>query len=116
MIEWVIAAAVGAVLATCLIAFWDTIKEWLNTVAADAVERALGYGARERMHKAIAFVDRIVNNIRNQAVIYTKKFENDLYFDKTTIIAECSIRDIEKDVLSEINKKGRLVQEFEYKQ
>ena len=115
MIEWVIAAAVGAVLATCLIAFWDTIKELLNTVAADAVERALGYGARHRMHKAVAFVDRVVQRIRNQAVIYTKKYNNSLYFDKTTVVAECSVMDIEEDVLKEINKRGKLVQEFNYK-
>lgn len=116
MIEWIIAAAIGALLTGCLIAFWDSIKEWLNTVAADAVERVLGYGARYRMQKAVAFVDRVVQRIRNRAVIYTKKYNNSLYFDKTTVIAECSVKDIEQDVLDEINKNGQLIQEFDYRQ
>ena len=70
-IGWVVATAVigGALLIT----FWNNIKNWLNNTAANAVERVLGYGARERMHRAVATIDKAMNKIRNRTVIYTKK-------------------------------------------
>lgn len=95
--------------------FWEGLAKWLNHVAADAVEKALGYGARQRMHRAIAVIDRLVNKIRNTATVYTKKNNYDTHFDKTTIVSECDDYEIGEDVLEEIRKKNKIVQEFEYR-
>lgn len=62
----------GAVIVGALARFWDDIKNWLNTVAADAVEAHLGYSARNNMQKAVAIVDRILNVVKNKSIIYTK--------------------------------------------
>ncbi len=105
----------GVVVGAALVTFWDDIKHWLDTVAADWVEKQFGYGARNRMHKAVAMVDRVMQKIRNRAIIYTKRYANDLYFDKTTITCETGIENIEEDVRREIAKQGMLVQEFEYR-
>ena len=112
VIGWFIA---GAVATACLVTFWDEVKNWLNQVAADAVERVLGYGARERMHRAIAVMDRVVNKIRNTSTIYTKRNDYDTYFDKTTIVSDCNEYEIDRDVLKEVSKRNQLVQEFGYK-
>ena len=107
---------VGIVVGAALVAFWDDIRHWLDTVAADWVERQFGYEARNHMHKAVAMVDRVMQTVRNRAVIYTKRYASDLYFDKTTITCETGIENIEEDVRKEIAKQGMLVQQFEYKQ
>lgn len=112
IIGWIL---IGTVAATCLITFWDDIKVWLNNTAANAVEKVLGYGARERMHKATAKIDKIVNKIRNNTVVFTKKSNLETYYDKTTIVAESPIYEIPDDVISEINKNGSIVQVFEYR-
>ena len=109
---WVVATAViGGAL---LIKFWNNIKNWLNNTAANAVERVLGYGARERMHRAVATIDKAMNKIRNRTVIYTKKNNLDTHFHKTTLEAEASIYPIDEGILKEIEKKKVLVQEFGY--
>ncbi|MGV8983963.1 hypothetical protein [Clostridium sp.] len=102
----------GAVAVGCLVTFWDDIKEWLNNTAADAVERVLGYGARQRMHKAVARIDRVMDVVRNQSVVFTKANSLDTYFDKTTIEAEVPYYEIDSAVLKEISNKKTLVQEF----
>lgn len=112
IIGWIL---IGTVAASCLITFWDDIRVWLNNTAANAVERVLGYGARERMHKATAKIDRIVNKIRNNTVVFTKKSNLEAYYDKTTIVAETSTYEIPDDVINEINKNGSIVQVFEYR-
>lgn len=112
MVGWVVA---GAVALGFLAKFWDDIKIWLNNVAADAVERALGYKARERMHKAVAVVDRVINTVRNTTTIFTKRNNSDTFFDKTTVIAEAEAYEIDADILKEIAKKNKLVQDFSYK-
>ena len=111
MVEWLILGAIIGCAA--LTYFWNDIRNWLNSVAADVVERHLGYSARERMQKAVAFVDKYISKVRNKAIIYTRK-PNSVMFDKTTIISEASVYDIEQDVLDEIERKGTLVQEFSY--
>ena len=70
----------GAVIVGALARFWDDIKNWLNTVAADAVEAHLGYSARNNMQKAVAIVDRILNVVKNKSIIYTKNNPSDTYF------------------------------------
>ena len=112
LIGW---AILGAVVATCLVAFWDEIRMWLNNTAANAVERVLGYGARERMHRATARIDRVMDKIRNRTVVYTKRSELDSFYDKTTLVSEESIYEISDDIINEINYRGVLIQEFEYR-
>ena len=99
-----------------LVRFWDDIKNWLNNVAADAVERNFGYSARQNIQKAVAVVDLLVSKIRNKSIVYSKKSPTDTYFDKTTITAETGIQNVEEDVKRElINNGNRLTQTYEYK-
>lgn len=109
---WIIA---GAVAASYLVKFWDSVQQWLNNVAADLVERLFGYDARDRMHKAVTRVDRFMDKIKNKATIYTKKNDYDNTYYKTDILAESSVYEIDSEVLEEIRKKGEIVQEFEYR-
>lgn len=97
---------IGAVLAAGVVAYWDKIKTWLNSVFVDAIERTLGYSARNTAQRAIAVVDRLVDKLRNTSVVYSKKSPTATYFDKTTIISEAGIYDVEEDMrkfLSENN-------------
>lgn len=117
MIGWVLAGiAIGALLGTAIVAFWDQIKSWLNNTAADFVERYLGYGARKRMHRAVSTIDRAISAIKNRTVIYTKRNNMDMMFDKVTMEAEAQPYEISTDVLRKIEREGKLVQEFEYRQ
>lgn len=104
------AAVVGAVAA-----FWDQIRDWLNNTAANAVEKVLGYNARQKMHRAIAKIDRVMDKVRNRSVVFTKRDQLDTTYDKVTLYSEASCYEISNDVLNEIAQKGELVQEFGYK-
>ena len=98
-----------------LVRFWDDIKNWLNNVAADAVERTFGYSARQNIQKAVAVVDLLISKIRNKSIVYSKKSSTDTYFDKTTITAETGIENVEEDVMRELRNNGnRLTQTYEY--
>lgn len=96
--------------------FWDKIKNWLNNVAADAVERAFGYSARNNMQKAVAIVDKLMDRIRNTSTIYTKKSPSETYYDKTTIVSEAGINNIDEDIINTIaNHNNQMIQVFDYK-
>lgn len=110
---WVI---VGGLLVGAIAKFWDEIRDWLNNVAADFVEKHLGYNARQKMLKATSKVDRIVNKIRNTSVVYTRKNRLDNYLDKTTIIGEEDVYEVDQEVLNKIKQDGGMVQKFEYRQ
>ena len=98
-----------------LVRFWDDIKNWLNTVAADAVEKMFGYEARKNIQKAVAIVDKLVNRLKNTSIIYSKNKPTDTYFNKTTVTAEANISDIDEDVIKELDKNnGRLTQTLDY--
>lgn len=112
LIGWVL---LGAVVATCLVTFWDEIRKWLNNTAANVVEKVLGYGARERMHRATTRIDRVMDKIKNRTVVYTKRSELDSFYDKTTLVSEASIYEISDEIINEISYKGELVQDFEYR-
>lgn len=105
----------GAVVTGILVSFWDDIKSWLNNTAADAVERALGYSAREKMHRAIVKIDRVVDKIRNKTVIYTKRHELDTFYDKTTLTSYANQHEFSDDVLSELSKEKEKIKEFQYR-
>lgn len=111
---WVLVT--GVVLTGVIASFWEDIRGWLNSVAADLVEKHLGYGARQRMHRAVSTINKGVNKLRNTSVVYTKKNELDAYYDKTTMVSEAPIYEIDNKVIEEINNKGSIIQEFEYKQ
>lgn len=105
----------GAVAVGALATFWDDIRVWLNNTAADAVERALGYGARERMYRATCKIDKVVNMIRNQTVVLTKKNELDTMYDKVTMEVKMNTYEIDSKVLQEIANRGSLVETLEYR-
>ncbi|AKL95682.1 hypothetical protein CACET_c22360 [Clostridium aceticum] len=112
IIGWVIA---GAIAAFVLTSFWDDIKNWLNNVAADAVEKRLGYNARNRMHRAVSKIDRVMDRVRNRTVIMSKRNELDNMYDKVTLSAEASVHEIDPKVLDKINAERELIQEFQYR-
>lgn len=101
---------VGVVASVVLARYWDSIATWLNTVAADEVEKMLGIKYRNCIHKAVAFTDRLVNKLRNRAVIYSKENPTDTYFSKTTITAEAKTSTIDDDILSEIEKNDNHIE------
>ena len=105
---------IGALVATFLVKFWDDVKNWLNVTAANAVGKALGYNAREKMHKAVVRVDRVMDKLRNRSEIYTKRNTFDAYYDKTTMVAEVDSYEIDSDVLNEVNKQKEIVESFGY--
>lgn len=109
---WIMA---GVALTGLIATFWEDIRGWLNNVAADFVERHLGYGARQRMHRAVSTVNKVISKIKNTSVVYTKRNDLDTYFDKTTIISEAPICEIDSQIIEDINKNGMITQEFEYK-
>lgn len=108
-------ALVGAVAAGVLTTFWDSIRGWLDNVAADFVEKHLGYNARQNMHRAVAVVGKVMDKVRNTSTIYSKKNRLDTYYDKTTIVAEQPVYKVDSEVLQAIeDNKGKLTQEFKY--
>ncbi|WP_042347602.1 hypothetical protein [Bacillus massiliigorillae] len=109
---WVL---LGGIVTGGLVTFWDEIRQWLNQVAADAVEKMFGYKARQTMQRAVVKIDRVMSSVRNTSTIYTKKNPLDSYIVKTDVVAEASIREIDQQILDEIERKKTLVQEFEYK-
>jgi len=109
---WVI---LGGLAAGVLVTFWDEIRQWLNQVAADAVEKMFGYNARQTMQRAIAKVDRVMDKVRNRSTIYTKKNPLDTTLVKMDILGESPVHEIDQQVLNEIQRKKTIVQEFEYK-
>lgn len=76
MISALVAVAVGLAATAVTFAYWDRIKNWLNTVVADRLEKVFGYGARKRLHHAVSIADRTVNGIRTKAL---KENEPELY-------------------------------------
>ena len=111
VLGWVL---VGAVLTGALLYFWDDIKAWLNTTAADVVQRYIGYNARKALQRATCIVDRVVNKLRTRATVYYKRSIMDDYLDKVTLEATAPVYEFDEEVLDEIREKKTLVQEFKY--
>lgn len=115
MLGWIaVGLLAGAAVSTVLISFWDEIRQWLNNVAADVVERAFGYNARNKMHRAIAKIDRIANKIRNRSTVYTKSNQLDTHFVKVTTESHIPSYEINDEIVTKIRNEGELVQEFKY--
>ena len=109
---WVIGSVIAA---GALITFWDNIASWLNNVAADVVEEAFGYSARNKMQRAVAKIDGVMDKIRNRSTIFVKENRLDTHYLKTEIEAEADVYDVDSKIIDEIRSKKELVQEFEYK-
>ena len=105
--------AVGLAATAITVAYWDRIKNWLNTVVADRLEKVMGYGARKRLHHAVSIADRVAGGIRNRLFIYVQK-KNGIGYDKMEekLLEDFSV--VEKEVVQEINEKGVIIQEFTY--
>lgn len=112
ILGWVV---IGAIAVAALTYFWDDIANWLNTTAADAVQEALGYNARENMQRAVVKVSRLRNQmLRNVSTVYTKRNAMDSHYDKVTYDATAPTYQIDRKVIDEIDKTGELVNTFEY--
>ena len=105
--------AVGLAATALTIAYWDRIKNWLNTVVADRLEKVLGYGARKRLHHAVSIADRVAGGIRNRLFIYVKK-KNGIGYDKMEEKLLDDFSTVEDAIVQEINEKGPVIQEFTY--
>ncbi len=103
----------GMVAAALTMTYWDKIKQWLNTIVADKIEKIFGYGAKKRVHHAVTIVDRVASGIRNRVFVYVRK-KNGMGFDKYEEKQVKIFSDVEDDVISEINEKGPVIQEFTY--
>ena len=112
MLGWII---VGLAVTALTLKYWDRIKNWLQTIVADKIERVFGYGARQRVHHAVSIADKTINGIRNRIFVYVKK-KNGQGYDKY-MEKECRvIGDVEDEIVKEIDKKDTLIEEFTYTQ
>ena len=114
---WVVVGlVVGAAAVTAVDKFWDRISHWLNNTAANLVERALGYEARQHMQRAVSNFSRFRDKIRHKSVIYAKQQATDSFVQRTTTIMEAPVHQIDTEVVAEIDKRKELEQAFDYKQ
>ena len=113
MISALVAVAVGLAATAVTFAYWDRIKNWLNTVVADRLEKVLGYGARKRLHHAVSIADRVVGGVRNRLFIYVKK-KNGMGYDKMQEKIIDDFESVEESIVQEIDEKGPVIQEFTY--
>jgi hypothetical protein len=107
---WII---VGLAATALTVAYWDRIKNWLNTVVADRLEKVMGYGARKRLHHAVSIADKVAGGIRNRLFIYVKK-KNGVGYDKMEEKLLDDFNTVEDTIVQEINEKGPVIQEFTY--
>jgi len=56
-----------------LVAFWDSIRNWLTTTVFDWVERNFGYAARQSLTKAFVKVDLVMTTVRRKAQMFANK-------------------------------------------
>ena len=107
----------GTVVNKILIPLWEMIRGWLNEVAADFVEEALGYEARNNIQRAVSMIDKKLNKLQNVSYIYTLEDEDSLYLDKTTITSEANVTDVDMDIVRAIEMENNHIEhtmEYEY--
>lgn len=113
MTGWVIAAGiVFAVIA--LKYFWEDVAAWLNSTAANSVEKVMGYNARKFMQRAVSRVTKAMNMIDNVTTIFTKRNVTDKLLQKVTLRASAPVFEQDKDVIKELEKNKELVNTFTY--
>ena len=107
----------GTVVNKILIPLWEMIRGWLNEVAADFIEEALGYEARNNIQRAVSMIDKKLNKLQNVSYIYTLEDEDSLYLDKTTITSEANVTDVDRDIVRAIEMENNHIEqtmEYEY--
>jgi hypothetical protein len=118
MLEFVIVAAVGALLVGILARYWEDIRRWLNTTAADAVERALGYEARRNMHMAVSVADRVFRMFQGRAVatnvstVFTLNADNT--YGKVQMLNNIPAEELGQEYLNEMRTADN-VMEMDYR-
>ena len=114
MIGWLLLAGAVALVA-CMTVFWDEVANWLNNNAANAVESAFGYDARQFMQRAVSTVTMVRDNLINRTIVYTKKNKLDDVIQKITLKSVAPTYTQNRDVIHEFEKQNEQVQTFEYK-
>ena len=116
ILGWIVVGVVGALFGAAVIGFWDKISHWLTTLQPMQWSEYWGNnGARQRMHRSY-FKNRPCYGRDPESNGCLYEDELDSMMDKVTMEADASPYEIDQQVLKEINQKGKLVQEFEYKQ
>lgn len=116
MIGWVVAGAIlGALLLTAIDRFWNDIAGWLNSTAANAVERVLGYDARKFMQRAVANVTKIRDRLHNKTVVYTRQSALDTHIHKVTLSSTAPVYEQEEEVKELFERESTQINEFVYK-
>lgn len=105
---------VGAVASTLLVRYWDSVRAWLNTTAADFVGRYLGYDARSRMQQAVVLVDRFMGKIRQRTTLTTLTPDG-AALDEVEVETLYHEHEIDQALLQQLAEKRQVQQWFEYK-
>lgn len=113
LMGWILAGIAGALISSTLLYFWDDIRKWLNTYAADLVGRYLGYDARNGMLRAVVKIDRFMNQIRKRTTFVT---ESDQYIDEVEIETMLAPYEISPSVLEELAQSSVIKQEYDYRE
>lgn len=111
----ILAAAAVAALTVLAYAYWDRIKQWIETILADRVERVLGYGARKRLHHVVSIADKTARGIRNRVYVYVNKITGKGY-EKMEEKRLDDISVVEEDIIKEIDEKGPIIREYKYEE
>jgi hypothetical protein len=123
MIGWILVGLAtliaGAVMAKPEIVerFWKSIEGWLNTTAADAVERMFGYQARQRMYRTVSKVNYVIERhvAKNRSTVYSKKSRLDDTIVMTVLETEAPEAKLDRGLLEDIKANRCHVAEYQYK-
>lgn len=111
LLGWIL---VGTVASALLIRYWDTVRDWLNTTAADFVGRYLGYDARSRMQQAVVIVDRFMGKVRQRTTLMTLTPDGTA-LDEVEVETLYHEHEIDQALLHELSNRRKIQQRFEYK-
>jgi hypothetical protein len=102
LLGWII---FSLIVGGALVAFWDSIRNWLTTTVFDWVERNFGYAARQKVTKAFVKVDRIVTGVRRRA---------QMLINRRSFVFEDSValESLDEEAQKELLKGKVLVQEI----
>lgn len=114
---WIVIGMVaGAVALTAIDIFWNSIAEWLNNTAANAVERVLGYKARKCMERAVARVSKVREKLHNITFVYSRQSALDTHVQKVTLESSAPLYEQEQDVINLFEKENTMIKELEYRE
>lgn len=111
--------AAGFVLAGVVIAalviFWKDVRNWLNNVAVNHVEKLLGYKARKGLQKAVCAASKAMEKIRNTAKIFYKRDVLDNRIDVLNMEFSANESEFDEKTRKKFDEIGQAEQLFEYK-